>query len=144
MTEFKELQAWAAALVVDDLDRIRRQITEYGSVDLEMMGIGLLEAAQWDEALIGDETGIGMELALIFYLQGKVARCVSAVAAKKRPSDDTLRDLRVYALMLGHVREFGHWKIEGAAPDADRRGVLSLPGLDHPQQSNREAHGPKG
>lgn len=117
MTSFTELQTWARAQVTADFDSVKRQITEYGSVDLEMMGIGLLEASSFPipEGVSGHVTG--MEMALIFYLQGKVSRCVSAIAAGKMPSDDTLKDLRVYAFMLGHVREFGHWKI-----DVDPRG----------------------
>ena len=112
MTDFDELLEWASATVASDLDSVRRQITEYGSIDLEMMGMGLLEAS----SIPVDEHDVqrGMEMALIFYLQGKVARCISAMSAGKMPSGDTLRDLRVYAIMLGHVREFGHWRISGA------------------------------
>jgi hypothetical protein len=99
------------ARVCEDFETVRRQITEYGSVDLEMMGIGLLEASK---QTVPDPYKVGMEMALIFYLQGKVSRCVSAIAAGQMPSNDTLKDIRVYAFMLGHVREFGHWRIEGA------------------------------
>lgn len=118
MTDFGQLQAWAAELVAQDLQSVQRQITEYGSVDIEMMGIGLLEASAIPIVSGTEMHRMGMEMALIFYLQGKVSRCVSAIAAGHMPSDDTLKDIRVYALMLAHVRQFGHWKIEMEESDA--------------------------
>jgi hypothetical protein len=115
VTAFEDLQAWAAGVVVEDLKSVKRQITEYGSIDLEIMGMGLLEASSVPTDQHTEQRG--MEMALVFYLQGKVARCISAMAAGKPPSDDTLRDLRVYSLMLAHVREFGHWRIgDGEEP----------------------------
>jgi len=130
VTDFDELLEWASATVASDLDSVRRQITEYGSIDLEMMGMGLLEASSIPVS--EHDVQRGMEMALIFYLQGKVARCISAMSAGKMPSDDTLRDLRVYALMLGHVRAFGHWRISGADIVEAHPIKLKLPGDGRP------------
>lgn len=109
MTSFSDLRAWAMARVSADFESVKRQITEYGSIDLEVMGIGMREISGIS---VPDGAGdIGMESALVFYLLGKISRCVSAIAAGQPPSDDSYKDLRVYSFMLGHVREFGHWRI---------------------------------
>ena len=98
------------SLVADDLDSVKRQIIEYAAIDLEMMGMGLLE--QSGMGVPDDERAkVGIEMALIFYLQGKIARCVSSISAGRLPDDDTYKDMRVYSLMLAHAREFGHWNI---------------------------------
>lgn len=109
--EFGAVVAWAMETIQEDFISVQRQIVEYGSVDLEMMGVGLLEAAHWDATIPSASANPGMEMALVFYLQGKISRAVSAIAAGHLPSQDTLRDIRVYALMLAHVREYGHWNI---------------------------------
>lgn len=115
MTSFSDLQAWAMAQVSADFESVKRQITEYGSIDLDIMGIGMLEISGVPiPSLIPPTDGQdapGTEMALIFYLLGKISRCISAIAAGQRPSNDSYKDLRVYSFMLGHVREFGHWRI---------------------------------
>jgi hypothetical protein len=114
----EDLMAWAASTAVADIESVKRQITEYGAIDLEMMGMGLLEASKLDPApLIHDgvrnhEVQIGMEMACIHYLLGKISRAVSAIAAGQLPSKDTRKDIRVYALMWEHVVEFGSWGID--------------------------------
>lgn len=120
MTTFDELQKWAADQIQGDLDSVRRQITEYGSIDLDLMGIAMVELAPPTIDIVSGPGGsqVGIENALIFYLLGKISRCISAIAAGQRPSSDSYKDLRVYSFMLAHVREFGHWRIEGATPDA--------------------------
>jgi hypothetical protein len=119
MTSYDDMRTWAMGQITADFDSVKRQIVEYAAIDLEMMGMGLLE--QSSVQVSDDERArVGMEMALIFYLQGKIARCVSAISASKMPSDDTYKDLRVYAFMLAHVREFGHWNINiwEESPDA--------------------------
>jgi hypothetical protein len=120
---FSSLIVWAREQVEEDFNSVQRQITEYGAIDLEMMGMGLLEQSRVGKSpdtACGDPMQAGIEMALVFYLQGKIARCVSAISAGKMPSDDTLKDLRVYAFMLGHVRHFGHWKIDPDVQHAER------------------------
>jgi hypothetical protein len=50
-----------------------------------------------------------MEHAVIFYLMGKIGRCVSAISAGGKPSDDTLMDITIYSLMLRYIRIHGVW-----------------------------------
>ena len=107
---FDQMQAWAAAQAIADLESVKRQIIEYAAIDLEMMGMGLLEQSGI-EVKDEDRDRAGIEMALIFYLQGKIARCVSSISAGRLPDDDTYKDMRVYSLMLAHAREFGHWNI---------------------------------
>lgn len=107
---FDEMRSWAMSRVADDFDSVKRQIIEYAAIDLEMMGMGLLEQSGI-EVKDEDRDRAGIEMALIFYLQGKIARCVSSISAGRLPDDDTYKDMRVYSLMLAHAREFGHWNI---------------------------------
>jgi hypothetical protein len=135
VTSFTDLQEWASGQIIADFDSVKRQITEYGSVDLEMMGVGLLEASKLRPGEANEHI-VGMEMALIFYLQGKVSRCVSAIGAGRRPADDTLKDIRVYAFMLAHVRQFGHWKIEGADDGSGIRAESPQRSLDFGTKAN--------
>jgi hypothetical protein len=104
-----ELQAWAMGKINADIESIIPKAMEYGAIDLEMMGVGLVEQTKvpWTNPLQA-----GLEMAIVFYLQGKVARCISAISAGHLPTDDTLKDIRVYAMMLAHVREFGYWRVD--------------------------------
>lgn len=115
-TSFDELCAWAMSEVNADLNSVKRQITEYGSIDLEIMGRGLQEMSGIPVTM---DAAVGQEMAVIFYILGKVSRGISAIAAGQMPSEDSLRDITVYSLMLRHVRQFGHWKIEGTTDAAE-------------------------
>jgi hypothetical protein len=112
--KLNDLLKWAESVAREDLIAVKRQITEYGSIDLEMMGLGLLDMSKVHPRPDSGETDVqlGLELALVFYLQGKIARAVSAIAAGQRPSADTRRDIRVYAIMWEHVCQFGDWRIQ--------------------------------
>jgi len=109
------MKTWAIGEVNHDFDSVKRQIVEYGAIDLELMGQALIEMSGHSWV---DPPQVGQEMALVHYLLGKVSRAVSAFAAGQAPSDDTLRDITVYSLMLRHVRQHGHWNIEGADEDA--------------------------
>lgn len=106
-----ELLHWMINTITGDFNAIIPKIQEYGAVDLELMGKALLEygpvGAGKGENWIDISTG--MENAVIFYLMGKVGRCVSAIAAGGKPSDDTLMDITIYSLMVRYIRVHGVW-----------------------------------
>lgn len=84
------------ALLEEDIEMYLRKNEEYGDADLRIMGNAMLELCpQMKEH--GERGGI--EMALAFYMLGKVARMFGAYAEGRPPSDDTFQDLTVYSLM---------------------------------------------
>jgi hypothetical protein len=95
-----DIHGWWIDTARQDAELYVAKATEYGSVDLEIMGDTM--------ALQGIAPRDGSELAAImFYALGKIARAISALNAGKLPSEDTLKDLTVYSMMarLIHKRE---------------------------------------
>lgn len=76
----------------------------YGSSDLKVMGEAMLELHPRMRGVVD-----GQELAIWFYVQGKIARLLGGYAQGELPDEDSWWDLKVYAGMAQHVREFGGW-----------------------------------
>lgn len=76
----------------------------YGSSDLKVMGEAMLELHPQMRGVVD-----GQELAIWFYVQGKIARLLGGYAQGELPDEDSWWDLKVYAGMAQHVREFGGW-----------------------------------
>src|SRR4051812_37070054 len=91
-----------------DLAGVAGKAQEYGSADLDIMGLAMVKLTDWHA---GEEhmRQIGQELALSHYLLGKIARMFGAYANGRLPSDDTLLDTTVYSMMLRRVRAQGGW-----------------------------------
>lgn len=89
---------WWGEICDLDFQEYSRKATEYGSADLEIMGEAMRQ-------LVQDEDADGEEMAIAFYLLGKVARMFGAYAKGQEPSDDTLHDLTVYSMMARWGRE---------------------------------------
>lgn len=122
------LEGWWMAAASGDLERLLPKVAEYTSADLEVMGAVMSE---WGLAgpegdgsvspantpgeggmgatLAGGSTASGMEAACLWYILGKVARCVAAYKDGRLPSEDTLHDIVVYAMMARRIRETGQW-----------------------------------
>jgi hypothetical protein len=77
---------------------------EYGSHDLLMMGEEMFALFPQLKGVVSPE-----ELAIAFYIRGKIARLFGAYAQGKLPSDDTWLDTEVYAQMAQYVRQNGRW-----------------------------------
>lgn len=77
---------------------------EYSSTDLVDIGRTLARTAGRE---VSDEEAA--ELGIFFYLQGKLSRWAGAIAAGKRPSDDTILDIGIYCRMAQRVRDVGGW-----------------------------------
>jgi hypothetical protein len=101
-----ELEGWWTKLAQADMEIAVPKAVEYSSTDLDLVG-------RWMAGLLGiklpDEPGIEIELACMFYLFGKMARALGAYRDGRRPSDDTIRDARIYLTMLTRARETGGW-----------------------------------
>lgn len=76
----------------------------YGSSDLLLMGA----AMQLLFPGLSDKVS-GQELGVWFYVLGKVARLLGGYAQGELPDIDSWWDMKVYATMAQHIREFGGW-----------------------------------
>ncbi len=99
---YVELLRWWSDVSLDDAQAAHVKAQEYGGSDLQVMGAAL-------ELAFGLAPGSGTEAVCQFYLLGKVARALDALAAGKTPSDDTLHDETVYAMMARRIRKVGGW-----------------------------------
>lgn len=81
---------------------------EYGSIDLKIMGHAMTE-------MLGQEgkedlpEGFGVEMAIGFYVLGKISRIVAAFNEGRVPNIDSWDDISVYARMAQRVRATGAW-----------------------------------
>lgn len=99
-----EIRGWWEAVSSADFEKMAPKIGEYTSADLEIMGV-IME--NW--GLAAPEGGGGMEASTMWYILGKVARAVAAYKEARQPSEDTLHDITVYAMMTRRIRETGDW-----------------------------------
>ncbi len=87
------------------------KLREYGSSDFDIMAQSMIAVGglAWEGTSDEDKARIGREMAILFYLQGKVARAFGALQKGRIPSDDTIDDMVCYAMILRRVRQFGRW-----------------------------------
>lgn len=102
------LEDWWRDTAESDLQAVAGKAAEYGSADLDIMGQAMLATSAVKPAKEGDRM-VGQEMALAFYLLGKVGRMYGAYANGQLPSDDTIHDITVYSMMLRRVRSEGGW-----------------------------------
>lgn len=105
------LEEWWGEVSAGDAAAVVHKAMEYGSADLDVMGEALIATSAFDTDGMSrqDRRKLGQELALSFYLLGKVGRLFGAYANGKLPSDDTIHDATVYSMMLRRVRAEGAW-----------------------------------
>lgn len=110
-SQLAEIRAWWVSRAEADANVTLPKALEYGAADFDVMGPALLAlgGATWEGADPGEKRQAAQEMAIMFYLLGKVGRAISAYQQGNLPSDDTLFDLRVYAMMACRVRETGRW-----------------------------------
>lgn len=105
-----DLQNWWHEVSQADLDLMLPKVTEYGSQDLEVMGRAMIALHPNRDAMDpGEQRRVGLEMAVAFYLLGKVSRLFGAYSGGGVPSDDTWHDATVYSMMGRRVRETGGW-----------------------------------
>ena len=98
------LAAWWMDHARAEVAKLVPKAVAYGSVDLAVMG----------EAMHGMFPALrgvvnGQELAVWFYVLGKVARLIGGYAQGVLPDVDSWYDLRIYGGMAEHIREKGGW-----------------------------------
>lgn len=96
------LHGWWIRTFEADFRQMEPKVGEYTSADLVIMGHVM---AEWLDVSPVE----GQEMACMFYTLGKVARAVAAYREKRLPSEDTLHDIVVYAMMARRIREVGGW-----------------------------------
>lgn len=105
-----EFVSWWRTVTENDLAATLPKIGEYGAADLKIMGEAMVSMHPNLQAMDERERGeVGIEMAIAFYLLGKVSRLFGAYQSGGRPSDDTWHDTSVYAMMGRRVRETGGW-----------------------------------
>ena len=97
---------WWKAQTAEDIERTTPKIEEYGTRDLTAMGMAFLESRG---QLPGPNhfhamTGI---YGCMFYALGKTMRAIAALERGEMPSEDTLFDLSVYAMMARSYQNRG-------------------------------------
>ena len=102
----KPLAEWWRLQAEAELDKTLPKVREYSAVDLEIMGAAMLAGPG---VRIRRPQGFGIEMAIAFYVLGKVSRAIGAYQEGRQPSDDTWFDIGVYARMAQRVREEGTW-----------------------------------
>jgi hypothetical protein len=101
----EDLSKWWIELAHADLRATLPKAIEYSSHDLVMTG-------RLMQVLVGDGDGWSVgpaELTCWFYLLSKVTRAIGAIKDQNQPSEDTIRDIRVYATMIARIRANGRW-----------------------------------
>lgn len=83
---------------------------EYGAADLAIMG-KVMEALFPGIATYPAEQreAIGIEMAVAFYVMGKVSRLFGAYEQGRLPTEDTWFDITVYSMMARRTRSVGYW-----------------------------------
>lgn len=104
------LRQWWRGVADEDFLLMAPKISEYGSQDLEVMGRAMIALHPNRDAMDPTEQRrVGLEMAIAFYLLGKVSRLFGAYSGGGVPSDDTWHDAVVYGMMGRRVRETGGW-----------------------------------
>jgi hypothetical protein len=120
----QDLRAWWLDLASEEVEPMIAKALEYaGGSDRDsnlvklgeqMIAAGVLPVDyELPEPSVykGDDqyNAYAAELAIYFYVQGKMARWAAAVAAGRPVSDDTILDIGVYARMVQRIRATGGW-----------------------------------
>lgn len=111
ISQATEIAEWWVKTAQIDAERTAPKAVEYGAADFELMG-QMMVALIKDKFVGADDAElmkIGREMACMFYLQGKIGRALGAYQQGMVPSDDTVFDIRVYAVMWERIRQIGYW-----------------------------------
>ena len=101
---------WWVRTAALDFHESAGKIHEYGGVgegsaDLRVMGFNQAELLVWREA----SEATRQEVAVWFYLQGKIARLISDYQQQKPGKSDTWFDITVYSMMARRLQAVGRW-----------------------------------
>ncbi len=109
--EMSALHLWWQEEATEDAELCLAKLFEYGSSDFDIMAQSMIAVGggAWSGATDSDKARIGREMAILFYLQGKVARAFGALQKGRVPSEDTYNDITRYSMILRRVRQTGKW-----------------------------------
>lgn len=113
-TPGESVEHWWLRTAQRDFEATVPKMVEYGgagsgSSDLRTMGYALAELCDLHDA----PDAVKLELAVWFYILGKVSRLVSDYKAGKAGKPDTWFDISVYAMMGRRIQETGDWPGNG-------------------------------
>ena len=101
----EELAHWWVGDAASEAPEIARKATEYGSNSLAAMG-AMIGRVQHRQPMTRAEE---LEYGCAVYAFGKMERVMDAIIRGDLPSEDTWRDIAVYARMARRIRETGNW-----------------------------------
>lgn len=106
-----EISEWWVKTAQSDAERTVPKAVEYGAVDFDLMGMYMVALVRdkFEGADDAELMAVGREMAVAFYLIGKMGRMVGAYQQGVMPSDDTIFDTGIYAMMMRRIRETGRW-----------------------------------
>lgn len=109
------LGAWWMDKSQAEADMAVEKSREYGSIDLKIMGHAMVEMLG-SQGRLGEELPeeFGIEMAIAFYVLGKISRIVAAFNEGRLPNIDSWDDISVYARMAQRVRVTGAWPGDAA------------------------------
>lgn len=97
-------------LNAEEANKVVPKAIEYGSGDLKLMGYAMKQLLNSPRARAHDWTEPeSMEIAIAFYILGKIARMLSAYERGAMPADDQPHDIGVYTRMVQVLRRTGEW-----------------------------------
>lgn len=108
-----DIRLWWEQVSRLDAQKCIAKLEEYGSSDFDIMAQSMIAIGgeAWSGASDADKARIGREMAVLFYIQGKVARAFGALQKGRIPSEDTYRDITGYGMILRRIRETGNWGV---------------------------------
>lgn len=103
----QELTAWWMGQAREEIEATVDKAVEYGQRSMVTLGHALMDLAGVDPDL--RDEALAIEMAIAFYVQGKLARCFAAYARGQRAKGDNWDDIAVYSRMAQRVRQTGKW-----------------------------------
>lgn len=105
-----DIKEWWIRTASDDSIAVAEKYREYGATSLSDMGYELAELLGWQRPTKGQ----AQQLAVYFFLKGKMARLKTAILKGETASDDTWLDITCYAMIARKARASGAWPNGGA------------------------------
>lgn len=100
----ERLTDWWMTQALREAEAVVPKAVEYGANSMIEVGRSMARLAKRE---VSDEEAI--ELAVMFYVAGKLGRWIDAAAEGNRPSDDTIYDIGIYIKMAQRNRDVGSW-----------------------------------
>lgn len=100
-----ELERWWKDRVLAEIDAVVPKAIEYGANSMIGLGRAILRVAGRADVTDGE----AIEVACMFYIEGKIGRWIDAVQAGVPVSDDTIYDIGIYIKMAQRARDVGSW-----------------------------------